>query len=584
MWFTVKYIFSVFKKIALVSVVIGTVITLFVYFINKDKPKIDPDQVTKNREMYYSILKDKRFETKEGKVIKSVYRAMLCSTVGETCTENPKDGDKFYSKSIFGSVAHLITLPYANPPASGVMWAMNGLQNAGFIPKTYAATGIGFAAISPLANLWKVFRDISYSILVLVMVIIGFMIMFRMKLNPQTVISMENALPRIVIALLLITFSFPIAGFLIDLMYVMIALSISVLSSHGNFFNATEFQNRYLDAGFGEIWMSLFPQKSGQWFGGVGSLLLLAQSIENILPLVLNQILRVILGGISAYFAYQWVTAGLTALAPSFKSALAGIGAAGVIEAHGESLSAIGMGIISLIGLLVAGPIGFVLGYGFLLGIVLFLLLIGTVVLMLFRIFFLLFATYIRILLMVIFSPLFMLFEAIPGKSPFAWWIRNLIAELLTFPVVVVLFIVTYVIVNTAASPGVGASGNQLWQPPFLTDLNPNAFTIILGFGIMFLIPDFIKLVKELLGAKGLPVSLGLGTFFAGAGAVVGGATGGMGMFTSLTQMPIIGARIRESGLYKTMVEKKILPPTEAELMGQVFAGRIEEMKKKGII
>jgi len=44
--------------------------------------------------------------------------------------------------------------------------------------------------------------------------------MFRVKLDPKTVVTIESAIPRIVIGIILVTFSYAIAGFLIDLMWV----------------------------------------------------------------------------------------------------------------------------------------------------------------------------------------------------------------------------------------------------------------------------------------------------------------------------------------------------------------------------
>ena len=43
------------------------------------------------------------------------------------------------------------------------------------------------------------------------------MIMFRKKVDPQTVVTIQNSLPRIVIALILITFSYPIAALIFNL-------------------------------------------------------------------------------------------------------------------------------------------------------------------------------------------------------------------------------------------------------------------------------------------------------------------------------------------------------------------------------
>ena len=63
------------------------------------------------------------------------------------------------------------------------------------------------------------------------MIVIGFMVMFRRKIDPKTVITVQNALPKIVLALLLVTFSYAIAAFMIDLMYLVMAIIINLLVS-----------------------------------------------------------------------------------------------------------------------------------------------------------------------------------------------------------------------------------------------------------------------------------------------------------------------------------------------------------------
>lgn len=530
---------------------------LFFHFINQDAPKIVYDPVKRNSERLQQMIDTSpASKSKQGKVMITIYRAILCTTIGELCTDNPTDSNKYYAKSLLGSFANLITLPYSHPPASGVMWAWNGLQNAGFVPKTFAAQGLGLAAISPFQNIWKVFRDIAYMFLVIVLIIIGFMIMFRAKLNPQTVISVESSLPRLVISLILITFSFAIAGFLIDLMYLLIGVSISMLSSGGKLFPAVEFQNKYLNAGFDQIWFSLFPAKSS----GLGQLILLAQSLETIIPTALNFMLRNLLGIGGAVVLFMFTDGFIEHIANDIGKLFGG--AQGSLIASAGILAPTLEGVVSfltrvLLVLFLVLPTGFALGF-LSLSLIITLLLLVTIFFMLFRIFFLLLSTYIKILIMIIFSPIFMLIEAIPGKNVFTYWLRNIVVELLVFPLIIILFIVAYIIVNTSAAPGAGAVSNQLWQPPFLGSIDPNAFTIVLGFGIVFLIPELIKAFHELLGAKGLPVSLGVGTFFGGAAAAWGGTQTGIGMFSSLTQAPLIGRFLLGNKYVQNLLPKTI--------------------------
>ena len=76
--------------------------------------------------------------------------------------------------------------------------------------KTIAGSGV-------ILGIWKKVRDASFALAVVILIIIGFMIMFRVPINPRAVVTAQNALPRIVIALLLIFFSFAIAGLMVDI-------------------------------------------------------------------------------------------------------------------------------------------------------------------------------------------------------------------------------------------------------------------------------------------------------------------------------------------------------------------------------
>lgn len=126
---------------------------------------------------------------------------------------------------------NLLQLVFADRPLSGISYTREKIQNFSLIPVAHAQTaGFGFDALSLVQGMWKSFRDISFGLFVIVAVVFAFMIMFRVKLSPQTVISVQSALPKIVIALILVTFSYAIAGFLIDFMYIIIGLISLVMA------------------------------------------------------------------------------------------------------------------------------------------------------------------------------------------------------------------------------------------------------------------------------------------------------------------------------------------------------------------
>ncbi len=81
---------------------------------------------------------------------------------------------------------------------------------------TYAG-GYEDLRTSKVDVLWTATRDIAYIGFVLVMIVIGFMIMFRHKIGGQMMVTVGNAIPKVIVALVLVTFSFAIIGLIIDL-------------------------------------------------------------------------------------------------------------------------------------------------------------------------------------------------------------------------------------------------------------------------------------------------------------------------------------------------------------------------------
>jgi len=92
---------------------------------------------------------------------------------------------------------------------------------------------------SGVAPLWNQMRNIAYIFFVVIMIVIGFMIMFRSKIGGQTMVSIGNTIPSVIVSLILVTFSFAIAGIIIDLGGVLISLLYSIFNeqsvSIGNF-------------------------------------------------------------------------------------------------------------------------------------------------------------------------------------------------------------------------------------------------------------------------------------------------------------------------------------------------------------
>lgn len=500
-----KKILNITGKFFLVISVFVIVINLFLIFTSTNREKINFSKVNElNRAEIYKNINDKKINaTKEGKTAIAWYKVINCAFIGEACTNNPNDGNANFNGSVFGYITQGIAIPYMNPPASGIYWVYDTLQNNNLVPKSYAAEGIGFSALKSLTGLWKIFRNVAYLVLVIILISIGFMIMFRVKLNPQTVISLENSLPRIVVTLLLITFSFPIAGFMIDLMYILMALGIMLFSGYIDI-------PTNLSTIAGNGW-SLFGEIFN-WtkINDVGP------ALFQILPAATGYILR----GVIAFTGL--VIVGSFQYSKEVQKA--------ADKTIGGLLNAV---IHSLLGAVIGGALFILTPL-----IISFVVYLSSLFIF-FRIFFLLFKSYIKIILLIIFSPLMLLLVAIPGQKMFMIWIKQMFSNLIAFPIVSTLIVLSSVI------SGLNTEG-RLWSPPFLYSNQDEPVIILVSIGILFLIPDIIKVVRGAIGIKEGTLGTGAGLFF---GGVTGATKTAMGPISQLGSFSLGFKSLRESGI-----------------------------------
>ncbi|MBM3209343.1 hypothetical protein FJZ40_03570 [Candidatus Shapirobacteria bacterium] len=345
-----------------------------------------------------------------------------------------------------GGVGNLIVLMIGTPPAHGTEYLAYVGRKLGIVSPVYAQQGIGFTGLRPLLPIWGAFRNMAYIFFILVFLVMGFAIMFRVKLNPQTAITIQSAIPRVVVALLLVTFSYAIAGFLIDLIYLMIAIVVFVFGQSG-FLGDTVAKTQ--QAFFSASTLDLFG--SFLWRGG--------KAIED-LSSVLNP---------AAYLP-------------------------GVLKNILESL----FGPISQIpGLNVGSNL-----MSFVLGIALFFAF--------FKLFFALLSAYVRILISVIFGPLQIMLNVLPGQDSFLGWLRGLLSNILIFPAVVAMFLLATVLVNATQK-----YGGALWAPPFL-EVGPlkatgNIIGSLIAYGILLMTPKVAEMVNQALSIKPTPYGAAMG-------------------------------------------------------------------------
>ncbi|MDR0462948.1 MAG: hypothetical protein LBG64_01885 [Pseudomonadales bacterium] len=153
------------------------------------------------------------------------FRALTCFILGG-CAQGATTGAPPPSDGALGQTLNLIASTYT-PPASAEIYIADVLRNIGV--ETTLAQGYGYVALTPLLSMWRLFRNIAYVFFTLIIIVVGFIILFRQKIGGQAVVTVQQALPRIVLALILVTFSYAIAGLVVDLMYLVMYAYASLL-------------------------------------------------------------------------------------------------------------------------------------------------------------------------------------------------------------------------------------------------------------------------------------------------------------------------------------------------------------------
>ncbi len=150
---------------------------------------------------------------------------------------------------------------YGYMPASSELALRDFGESLGIVKPVYAQ-GTGFSGLRNVKVITEVFRNVMLVGYILIFLGVGFMIMFRFRIDPRTVVSVQNALPRLVLTFVLVWLSYPIAGLLIDLMYVVSFLLFGLFQAIGmpvdgfrdRFQGETVLQFWYFGLGFEGVW------------------------------------------------------------------------------------------------------------------------------------------------------------------------------------------------------------------------------------------------------------------------------------------------------------------------------------------
>ena len=145
-------------------------------------------------------------------------------------------------------------------PANLAFYVNDTISRIPIINKTYAAqVDYGHSLLNSILNAWKVFRNLAYAAMALILLYTGIIIILRRKINSQLVVSVQYALPRIVIAIILITFSYPIGATLGSLGWTLFKSNWAIA---GSMFVDTLRDTdaaAFVDAGSLKMWALLIP-------------------------------------------------------------------------------------------------------------------------------------------------------------------------------------------------------------------------------------------------------------------------------------------------------------------------------------
>lgn len=394
--------------------------------------------------------------------------------------------------------------------------------------------GYGYCGLNPIFNTWKTVRDIAYAFLVVAFVILALGIMLRFKADPRTVMTLQNQIPRVIVAILLITFSYAIAGFMIDLMWTITYMGIGAItnsatadSSNPNAFKTCNAQGK--QAPLGEAAPQYLLQTPLSFTGSI-----FATSCDG--PINGNGILK--LGNDTGGAIGDIVT--------SLILKFVGIDYDNARDSCGFT---------DLMNCVYAA-------FGYLISFIVKLIVVIALLVTLIRLWFQLLKTAVIFMVYTIAGPIWIVFGLIPGRPlGFEKWLRQEFAHLAAFPLVAWALVGARVLADIYP---LHPDPNSIWVPPLIGNPNMNGFGALLAFGLILITPGIPDLIKEKMKVPG---GGKLGS------QIRGGIASGAG--------PIANS----SGAVTKRLTRKYDPETqrEAGILRQFTYGRILGMKNQDV-
>ncbi len=409
--------------------------------------------------------------------------------------------------------------------------------NFGAVKSANAASGTGFDQLAPVMKLWLAFRNVAYLLFVIVFVVVGFAIMLRAKIDPRTVMTIENQIPKIIVALILVTFSYAIAGFVIDIMWLATFITINLFSTLDPALqpalmtaNISTNPITFLDTVYTGGILGMIVQPAASIYDiNVGLAQALVQNagwmaLPGIIPCFLGSIGNApqqLLGSQGA-FGFLPLPLRVLALPASVPQAIGNAVAQPILGNFGAVANLIFgnhvAGAVQLATNAADSPLvsciknGFTDGISSIAGIVAFFIFAFALLFALLRMYFSLLKSYVLFLLYAILGPFFILLGVLPGTSiNFDNWLRHLLAYSLVFPYAIGIILLGRVISDVYLQSKTG------FVPPLIGVPNGVSQFMgpLIGFGIILLLPQALTMLQDALKAPDIKYLPGVGQMLA---------------------------------------------------------------------
>jgi len=483
-----------------------------------------------------------------------IMSAVTCQIVGidpidptQQCLNvNPATGKLGFTGSggAIGAVTTMISGLYTVPIQFGdyVAYLSN---NFGVVKQTYAQNfGSGFYSLAPMLKLWTALRNISYLLFVVIFLVVGFAIMLRVNIDARTVMTIQNQIPKLIIGILLVTFSYAIAGLLVDTMWVANYVLINSFSPYTGqdagttLTQATGNAPAFVNYVFGDQNSPIV-----NWGGIIGVTAGASNGIGDMIQRMFEP--------------HPEIKDSFQQSPPSPGGG--GGCALGPLCLVGDLINGVG----AMIGNIISSIIGTFVSW--IVRIMAFLIIGIAILFALIKLWIALIKAYVFVLIDVILAPFWIVAGLLPGAGAgvgFGAWVKDLLGNLMAFPATIGLFLLGKVILNSFQTNG-STNGVTAFNPPLISStLQGSGIGSLLALGIILMSPGIVNATKKAFKSTG-GLSFNGGEFTKAGSGIVGGFIGGTaGNFFRRDQYG------RPIGAGATFMSKHINNPVSKHLLG----------------